>query len=137
MMPRYRVDAFFRGSPSRRSEVITADASDTAIHDRAERCPDADRFTAEEIPPLRDLLFSHEGMTEPAPESEIRRYLVAVRDFMRQRAEAGELPSHTLGARNGAWAHLLMDRLIEVTDDAERCRRETKRLEETIEDVQP
>lgn len=131
----YRVYAFMPGGHHVESETIDADASDTALHEMAERHPMAHRFQAEEVRPLCPETTNHEGIPEPTPEWEIRRYLVAVRDFMRLRAEAGESPSQTLGGRNGAWAHVLMDRLIEVTADAERCRRETKRLEETINDL--
>lgn len=77
-------------------------------------------------------VVNHEGVDEAVTMWQYRRYLDAVRTFMKLRAEAGESPSQTLGARNGAWAHHLLDRLIENADDLERCKRETRRLEETI-----
>lgn len=75
---------------------------------------------------------NHEGVEDAVTMWQYRRYLDAVRTFMELRAAAGESPSQTLGARNGAWAHQLMDRLLEVADDPARCKRETERLEETI-----
>ena len=75
---------------------------------------------------------NHEGIEEAVPMWQYRRYLEAVRTFMKLRAEMGESPSQTLGARNGAWAHQLMDRLLEVADDPGRCERATKRLEDSI-----
>ncbi len=77
----------------------------------------------------------HEGAKDEIPMWEYRRYLEAVRDFMLLRAEMGERPSQTLGGKNGAWAHQLMDRLLEVADDPARCRRETERLESSIKEM--
>ncbi len=79
--------------------------------------------------------LNHEGVPETIPMWEYRRYLAAVREFMLLRAKAGESPSQTLGVRNGAWAHQLLDRLIEVADDAEQCRRKTRQLEEQIKQM--
>lgn len=81
---------------------------------------------------IREYCTNHEGVEDEIPSWEYHRYLVAVRDFMRLRAEGGESPSQTLGVRNGAWAHQLLDRLLEMMDDPARCRRETKRLEDAI-----
>jgi hypothetical protein len=75
---------------------------------------------------------NHEGIPEAVSMWQYRRYLDAVRTFMELRAEMGESPSQTLGARNGAWAHHLLDRLIEHADDLELCKRETLRHEESI-----
>ena len=85
---------------------------------------------------------NHEGIPEAVTMWQYRRYLDAVRTFMELRAEMGESPSQALGARNGAWAHQLMDRLLENADDPKHCKRETKRLEESIRqmrqaDLQP
>lgn len=79
--------------------------------------------------------LTHEGVPEALPMWQYRRYLDAIRTFMKMRAELGESPTQTLGARNSAWAHVLLDRLIDVADDPERCRRETKRLEEQIQQM--
>ena len=89
--------------------------------------PDHNRGNAMTIPAV-----NHEGIPEAVTMWQYRRYLDAVREFMKLRAEMGESPSQTLGARNGAWAHHLLDRLLEVADDPKRCEREARRLEETI-----
>lgn len=75
---------------------------------------------------------NHEGIEKAVSMWQYRRYLDAVRTFMKLRAEMGESPSQTLGAQNGAWAHKLLDRLIDVADDPVRCEREARRLEEQI-----
>ncbi len=64
-----------------------------------------------------------------------RRYLDAVRTFMSMRAERGERPAQVLGAGPGMWAHKLLDRLISVADDPKQCLRETRRLEECIQQM--
>ncbi len=64
-----------------------------------------------------------------------RRYLDAVRTYMRMRAERGERPAQVLGAAQGMWAHKLLDRLIDVADDPKRCLRETRRLEACIQQM--
>ena len=76
--------------------------------------------------------LNHEGVPETLSMWQYRRYLDAVRTFMELRAKLGESPTKTLGARNGAWAHCLLDRLIDVADDPARCRRQTRYLEEQI-----
>ena len=144
---RFRVDAFAKSGQRVASETVEADASDTALHEMAERCPKATTFAATEVTnpedPFKrfsqdgyeipaDAPTNHNGVDDEIPMWQYRRYLNAVRSFMQLRAKAGESPSQTLGVRNGAWAHHLMDRLIEVADDPERCEHETKRLEETI-----
>lgn len=77
--------------------------------------------------------LSHEGVPETVPMYQYRLYLGSVRTFLKLRAKMGESPTKTLGARNGQWAHNLMDRLIEVADDPARCRRQTKYLDEQIQ----
>lgn len=77
--------------------------------------------------------LNHEGVPLDLSMWQYRRYLDAVRTFMELRAKAGDSPTKVLGARNGKWAHVLLDRLIDVADDPKRCRRETKRLEEQIQ----
>ncbi len=79
---------------------------------------------------------SHEGNYWPELTLSMctyRRYLGLVQQFLRLRAEAGEPVSVTLGARNGAWPHKLVDTLAEVADDRDGCLREIERLENAIE----
>ena len=77
--------------------------------------------------------LNHEGFEEPLLMWQYRRYMDAVRTFMEMRAKMGESPCTTLGVVEGTWPHHFLKRLIDAADDPELCKRETKRLEETIE----
>lgn len=68
---RYRVDAFVASGQRIASETIEADASDSALHEMAERHPKAERFAATPIPTddaLRETIRDQLGVDVDADE---------------------------------------------------------------------